>query len=262
MALPPNKMLRPRIIPVLLLDGRRLVKTRRFTEPRYVGDPVNAVRIFNIKEVDELVILDLKAASDARPDFALIREIASEAFMPVTYGGGVRTIEDMARLFDLGIEKVSLGYAAVKTPELLTAAAQRFGRQSIVVCIDVKRRFLGRCGVATNRGRDLGDREPEAFARVCVAAGAGEIFIQSIDRDGTRKGYDLDLISRVLAAVDVPVVACGGAGSLEDLRSVIQIGASGAAAGSLFVFHGKLEAVLISYPRPAELAMLVPPPSP
>ena len=182
--------------------------------------------------------------------------------MPVTYGGGVRTIEDMARLFDLGIEKVSLGYAAVKNPGLLTAAAQRFGRQSIVVCIDVKRRFLGGHGVAFNRGRDLGDLEPVAFARDCVAAGAGEILLQSIDRDGTRKGYDLDLIGRVLAAVDVPVVACGGAGSLDDLRSAIRIGASGAAAGSLFVFHGKLEAVLISYPRPAELSKLVPPPPP
>lgn len=256
-------MLRPRVIPVLLLDGRRLVKTRRFSAPRYIGDPVNAVRIFNSKEVDELILLDLAAALSGRPDFDLVREIASEAFMPVTYGGGVRMLDDMERLFGLGVEKVSLGYAALRNPGLITTAAARFGRQSIVACIDAKRRLFGGCEVVTSRARESGGVRPAAFARACVEAGAGEILLQNVDRDGTRQGFDLELVRQVTAAVDVPVVACGGAGSLEDLRAVIhQASASAAAAGSLFVFQGKLEAVLISYPRPAELADIAENPHP
>jgi len=255
-------MLRPRVIPVLLLDGRRLVKTKRFTEPRYVGDPVNAVRIFNTKEVDELMLLDLAAAVSGRPDFDLVREIASEAFMPVAYGGGVRTLGDMERLFGLGVEKITLGHAALRDPALLTAAAARFGRQSMVACIDVKKRLLGGYDVVTARGRESGNRRPVEFALACAAAGAGEILLQNVDRDGTRQGYDLDLIREVATAVDVPLIACGGAGKLDDLRAAIhQAGASAAAAGSLFVFHGKLEAVLISYPPPPALAALAAPPS-
>lgn len=250
-------MLRPRIIPVLLLEGRRLVKTRRFTNPRYIGDPVNAVRIFNEKEADELMLLDIGAAEAGSPNFDLLREVVSEAFMPVAYGGGVRSLADMERLFDLGIEKISLGYSALRDPALLTAAASRFGRQSIMACIDVKRRFLGGHDVVSRRGRESGGRCPMEFAQACVKNGAGEIILQSVDRDGTRQGYDLDLIQKVTSTVDVPVVACGGAGKLGDLHAAIHdAGASAAAAGSLFVFHGKLEAVLISYPPPTALLAL------
>lgn len=249
-------MLLPRVIPVLLIDGRRLLKTKRFTEPRYVGDPINAVRIFNDKEVDELVILDIGAAVTGEPNFEIVREIVSEAFMPVAYGGGVRTLAHMEKLFGLGLEKVSLGAAAATLPGLVGQAAARFGSQSVVVCVDAKRNWLGHATVMTQRGTKTVERKPAEFARACQDAGAGEILLQSIDRDGTFKGYDLPLVKEVAAAVTVPVVACGGAGSFEDIRSVVQLGAS-AAAGSLFVFHGKLQAVLISYPSRPELAGLL-----
>jgi imidazole glycerol-phosphate synthase subunit HisF len=251
-------MLRPRIIPVLLIEGRRLVKTRRFTQPRYVGDPVNAVRIFNTKEVDELLLLDIRAATTGRPDFDLVREIASEAFMPVAYGGGVRTLDDMARLFDLGVEKISLGRAALNTPDLLTRAAERYGRQSVVACIDHRTRLLGGPNVVTNRGQRSTGLNPVDFARACVSAGAGELLVQSVDRDGMRKGFDLPLLRAIAAAVDVPVVACGGADNLTDLRAVIhESKVSAAAAGSMFVFQGKLQAVLIAYPSPRELQKII-----
>lgn len=248
-------MLLPRIIPVLLIDGRRLLKTKRFADPRYVGDPINAVRIFNDKEVDELVILDIGAATTGVPNFDIVREIVSEAFMPVAYGGGVRTLAHMEQLFSLGLEKVSLGAATASLPGLVGEAAARFGSQSVVACVDVKRNWLGHASVAVQRGQRSLDRKPADYARACQDAGAGEILLQSIDRDGTLKGYDLPLVESVAAAVTIPVVACGGAGKLDDLRAVTQLGAS-AAAGSLFVFHGKLQAVLISYPSRAELRAL------
>jgi len=253
-------MLLPRVIPVLLISGRRLLKTRRFADPRYVGDPINAVRIFNDKEVDELVILDIDATPQAGPNFEVVREIVSEAFMPVCYGGGVRTLAQMERLFSLGLEKVSLGAAAATLPGLIGEAAGRFGRQSIVACVDVKRTLLGGASVVVGHARTSLGRKPAEFARACVEAGAGEILLQAVDRDGTRKGYDLPLVKEVTAAVSVPVIACGGAGGLEDLRLALQEGgASGAAAGSLFVFHGRLEAVLISYPPRADLRRLATP---
>jgi len=250
-------MLLPRVIPVLLFDGRRLLKTKRFSDPRYVGDPVNAVRIFNDKEVDEIAILDIGATAERGPDFDLVREIVSEAFMPVCYGGGVRTLDQMERLFSLGLEKVSLGAAAAELPGLIGAAARQFGRQSIVACLDVKRPLLGSASVVIDHGRNALKRRPAEFARACEEAGAGEILLQSIDRDGTRKGYDLPLIKEVTDAVTVPVIACGGASSLDDMkRAIRESGASGVAAGSLFVFHGKLEAVLISYPSRTDLQRL------
>lgn len=250
-------MLLPRVIPVLLIDGRRLLKTQRFAEPRYVGDPINAVRIFNDKEVDEILILDIGAAVSGEPNFDIVREIVSEAFMPVTYGGGVRSLAHMERLFGLGLEKISLGTAAAADqPELLRTAAARFGSQSVVACVDVKRNWRGQPTVCTQRGTKNLGRSPAEFARACQEAGAGEILLQSVDRDGTMKGYDLPLVKEVAAAVSVPLIACGGAGSFEDIRLAVQLGAS-AAAGSLFVFHGKLRAVLISYPSRPELAGLL-----
>jgi imidazole glycerol-phosphate synthase subunit HisF len=244
-----------RVIPVLLLDGTRLVKTVGFRDARYVGDPRNAVKIFNEKEVDELLLLDITATvRGAPPQFDLIREIVSEAFMPIGYGGGIRSIEDAERVLQLGVEKVALCTAAVRQPELVSALATRVGSQSVVVVIDVKRSLLGRRQVMIEGGRTGTGREPVAFAREVERLGAGEIVINSVDRDGTMKGYDIALVRDVSAAVSVPLVACGGAGSLSHLVDAVRDGgASGVAAGSMFVFHGPHRAVLIQYPARAAL---------
>jgi cyclase len=253
-------MLAPRVIPILLIDGRRLVKTVRFREPRYVGDPMNAVRIFNRKEVDELILIDIGSASGERePQFEFIQEIVSEAFMPVCYGGGVRSLAQMEKLFALGVEKISLGAAAEGLPGLVSQAAAAFGSQSVVVCVDHRRRILGGATALTRRGTHDLKRKPAELARAAQDAGAGEILLQSIERDGTFGGYDLPLIKEVTSAVDVPVIACGGARNFSDLSAAIAHGASAAAAGSMFVFQGKLRAVLISYPSRDDLAKLVPP---
>jgi cyclase len=253
-------MLAPRVIPILLIDGRRLVKTVRFGDARYVGDPINAVRIFNRKEVDELILIDISApAAERGPQLDFIQEIVSEAFMPVCYGGGVRTLAQMEKLFSLGVEKVSLGAATAELPGLIGQATAAFGSQSVVACVDFKRRLLGGPTVVTQRGaRDL-KRSPAEMARAAQDAGAGEIFLQSVDRDGTFGGYDLAVVQQVAAAVSVPVIACGGARDFDDLAAAIGHGASAAAAGSLFVFQGKLRAVLISYPAREQLAKLAPP---
>ncbi len=250
-------MLAPRVIPVLQIDRRRLVKTVRFGDARYVGDPINAVRIFNRKEVDELILVDITATTDGRePQFDFIQEIVSEAFMPVCYGGGVTSVAQMERLFKLGVEKVSLGSAAATQRGLVTDAARIFGSQSVVVCIDHKHKLFGGPKVVTQRGRHEQAQAPADFACAMEDAGAGELILQSVDRDGTMKGYDLPMLADVAARVRTPVVACGGAGSLNDFTAAIRVGAAGVAAGSLFVFQGKLRAVLISYPSREELARL------
>lgn len=246
-------MYRPRVIPCLLLRGNGLVKTRKFRDPVYVGDPVNAVRIFSEKEADEIVILDIDASREGRePNYELIAEIAGEAFMPVAYGGGVRTLEQMRRLIRSGVEKVVVNSAAVESPSVLSEGAAVFGSQAIVGGVDVKRTLLGGYRVVTKSGTvEARISLDEHLARL-VAAGAGEIFLNSVDRDGTMSGYDLALIRQVSTRVAVPVVACGGAGTLEHLSQAIREGgASGVAAGSLFVFHGKHRAVLINYPKEA-----------
>jgi imidazole glycerol-phosphate synthase subunit HisF len=223
-------MLRTRVIPCLLLKEGGLVKTTRFADPVYVGDPINAVKIFNTKKVSELILLDIAAKT---PDLRLLQDIAGEAFIPMAYGGGIHTAEDVRAVLAVGFEKVVL-----KPGSLVRRASELAGSQSIVVSIDVQ----------GNKVRSLGV-DPAACAREAQALGAGEILVNSIDRDGTRLGYDLDLIRRVADAVTVPVIALGGAGSVKDLEDAVKIGgASAAAAGSLFVFHGKHRAVLISYP--------------
>lgn len=250
---------RARIIPCLLLKGGGLVKTVRFKSPTYVGDPRNAIKIFNEKEVDELVVLDIAATPAAKPpDFALISELTSECFMPMAYGGGVASLGEVERLLKIGVEKVSLNTAACENPALVSEAAKAFGSQSIVVSIDVKKNESGQPTVFTRAGtRDLGI-DPAGFAKAMENAGAGEILLTSVDRDGTMTGYDLDLVRRVSEIVTIPVIACGGAGSTEDLASAIREGgASAAAAGSIFVFHGKLRAVLINYPSRAILDRLL-----
>lgn len=248
-------MMPPRVIPVLLLRNRGLVKTVRFTRSKYVGDPINAVRIFNEKEVDELLFLDIDASRENRdPPYDLLERLATECFMPLSYGGGVRTIEQMRRLFALGIEKVSLNTAAHATPQLVRAAADMFGSSSVVVSIDVKSRAFGGRAVVTHGGTRRAKIDPESFALGMERQGAGEILLNSVDRDGTMQGYDLELVRSVSSNVSIPVVACGGASKLSDLAAVIDAGASAAAAGSMFVFHGPHRAVLITYPSYAEFA--------
>lgn len=248
-------MLRTRVIPCLLLRNGGLVKTVKFGEAKYVGDPINAVKIFNEKEVDELVFLDITATAASRgPNFELIRDIATEAFMPFGYGGGITTIEQVASLVALGVEKVVLNTSVVERPEFIREAANLVGSSSVVVSIDVKRSLLGRYEVVTrNAGRKSG-LDPIEWARRAADLGAGEVLLTSVDRDGTQKGYDLALLRQVTEAVSIPVIASGGAGSLDDFRAAVQeAGASAVAAGSLFVFHGKHRAVLITYPDYREL---------
>lgn len=248
-------MLRTRVIPSLLLRNGGLVKTVKFSQPQYVGDPINAVRIFNDKEVDELVFLDISAAGRG-PNFELLADIASEAFMPFGYGGGITTIDQVKRLFQLGVEKVILNSVLADNPELVEQAAALAGSSSVVASIDVKRSFLGRYSVHTQGGRRDLKQDPVAFAAEMARRGAGEILLTAIDRDGVQAGYDHELIARVSTGVTVPVVACGGAGKLADFRTAVDAGASAVAAGSLFVFHGRHRAVLITYPDYSALEAL------
>lgn len=248
-------MIQTRVIPCLLLRGSGLVKTVRFKDPRYLGDPINIVRLFNDKEVDELVLLDITATPEGRgPRLDLLADVVSEAFIPLCYGGGVRTLDDFHALFSLGVEKVAVNTAAVENPALVTAAAERFGSQSVIASIDVRRSLLGRSRVVVRGGRGRTGLDPAEFAAEMERRGAGELLLNSVDRDGTMTGYDLELVRRVASAVSIPVVACGGAGSVADLgRAVNDGGAAAAAAGSLFVYQGPHRAVLINYPGPAEL---------
>lgn len=249
-------MLRTRVIPCLLLRGHGLVKTKRFKDAVYVGDPVNAVRIFSEKEVDELVLLDIDASREGRePNYELVAEIAGECFMPVAYGGGVRTLEQVRKLIRSGVEKVVVNSAAYASIEVIRAAADVFGSQAVVGAVDVKKPLFGGWKPMAKSGTVDAGVALDAHVQALVKAGVGELFINSIDRDGMMGGFDLELIRRVASAVDVPVIACGGAGSVEHLREAVhQGGASAVAAGSLFVFHGKHRAVLINYPSAAELA--------
>ena len=248
-------MFRARVIPCLLLRGHGRVKTRRFKDPVYVGDPVNAVRIFSEKEVDELVVLDIDASREGRePNYELIAEIAGECFMPVAYGGGIRTLDQVRKLIRSGVEKVVVNSAALESTEVITAAAEVFGSQAMVAAIDVRKPLLGGYKVVAKSATVEAKLRLDEHVRKVVAAGAGELFLNNVDRDGTMLGYDLELIRAVTRLVDVPVVACGGAGTLEHLRQAVQdAGASAVAAGSMFVFHGKHRAVLINYPKQSEL---------
>lgn len=251
-------MLRTRVIPVLLLKNAGLVKTRKFKEPKYVGDPINAVRIFNDKEVDELVFLDISATPQKKePNFELIKDIATEAFMPFAYGGGITNLDQIEKLINLGGEKVVLNTIAVQTPDLVTKAAEIFGNQSIVVSIDVKKSLFGGKKIYTHCGEKKVAKSYIDFAKEMEQRGAGEIIINSIDNDGMMQGYDIHMIKEVSQAVTIPVVASGGAGKLDDFRKAVKEGgASAVAAGSMFVFNGPHRAVLISYPEYKELENL------
>ena len=247
-------MMRPRVIPCLLLRGRGLVTTHRFRDPRYVGDPVNTVRIFNEKEVDELIVLDITATPESKePPYQVIEELASECFMPLSYGGGIRTIEQIRKLFSLGIEKVVINTEAVRHPDFIEKVASEFGSQSVVVAIDVKRSWLGKYRVLSEGGRKATSLDPVTYAKEVSDRGAGEIVLTSIHQDGTMSGYDLDIIRSVSEAVSVPLVANGGAGSYDHFAAAVGAGASAAAAGSLFAYQGANRSVLINYPTQEEL---------
>jgi cyclase len=254
-------MLRPRIIPCLLVHKGGLVKTQGFQQAKYVGDPINAVRIFNEKEADELMVLDIDATvNGAAPDFALIAKLAAECRMPLCYGGGVSTAAQATRLVDMGVEKVAVSAAAIARPALLTEMAAAVGRQSVVAVLDVRKRkglFSKGYEVCSHNGRTTYKDDPVALALRMQDAGAGEIVINSIDRDGMMQGYDIELAAQIKTVLKVPVTFLGGAGSLDDLGELVsKLGVVGAAAGSLFVFKGKYRAVLINYPTPASKIQL------
>jgi cyclase len=224
-----------------------------------VGDPINAIRIFNEKEVDELIILDITATiKKKKPPFDLISQLASECFMPFAYGGGIRDLEDIRRLFRIGVEKVAINSYAVENPKFTEEASRQFGSQSIIVALDVKRKSVGQYEIFIQGGRKATGLDPVDFVTHVEKMGAGEILINSIERDGTGAGYDLELIRKVSDSVNIPVIACGGAGKIEDLAEAITIGhASAVTAGSLFVYHGKRRAVLINFPTKKELELLL-----
>jgi cyclase len=247
-------MLRPRIIPSLLVHDNGLVKTINFKNPKYVGDPINAVRIFNDKGVDELAIFDIDATVLGKePNYSLIERLAIQSMMPLCYGGGVKTVDQAQRIFSLGIEKIALSSAVLENPNLITEIAERVGAQSVIVVLDVKKKLLGGYEVYTNNGKIASGFNPFKFAEEAQKLGAGEIVINSIDKDGMMKGYDLDLIAKVREKITLPMTVLGGAGSLSDIEKVIdKHGVIGVAAGSLFVFKGPYKAVLINYPTQSE----------
>jgi cyclase len=246
-----------RVIPCLLLQDEGVVKTTKFGRPRYVGDPINAIRIFNDKSVDELVFLDITASrARAEPNYNLIARIAGECFMPLCYGGGIRTLEQARRIVASGVEKIAVNSTAIDRPQLLSELSQELGASSVVVAIDVKRDLFGRYRVYHPGQRRLTKLDPIQHAKAAIAAGAGEVFLNNVDRDGQYSGFDTTLIARVSTAVNVPVIACGGAANLADMRSAIDAGASAAAAGSIFVFYGPHRAVLINYPDYASIRQL------
>ena len=252
-------MLRPRVLPALLLQGGRLVKTVRFRKPRYVGDPINAVRIFNEKEVDELIVIDIDAGrAGVSIPLKLISRIAGECFMPMTYGGGIRTLDQIAEIMAAGVEKVSINRAAVADRGFVARAAKRFGSQSIVVSIDVRRRLFGQYEICVDGGRRRTGLEPVSLALELESEGAGEILLTSINQEGTMTGYDVDLVRRVASAVSFPVIACGGAGSIDDVIGVVcDAGAAAAAVGSMAVYQGRNRGVLIGFPTRKQLAPLL-----
>jgi imidazole glycerol-phosphate synthase subunit HisF len=246
--------LRPRLIPLLLLKGEGLVKTIKFAEPRYIGDPINTVKLFNGKGVDELCLLDITASMEGRgPNFPVLEGIASEAFMPMSYGGGITDIEQMAKIFSMGYEKIVINTAAAYIPNLIEQGAKRFGSQSVVVSLDVREDFLGRRVCVVKSGHEKIKGSPLDIARRAQDYGAGELILGNVSRDGTMSGYDLEFIGSIAHALTIPVIAAHGAAGTEDLKRALDAGASAAAAGSIYVYYGKHKAVLINAPEEKKL---------
>ena len=250
-------MLRTRVIPCLLLRRGGLVKTIGFANPKYVGDPINSVKIFNEKEVDELILLDVHASKQgAEPDYDLLADITGEAFLPIAYGGGVRSAEQARRLVGLGIEKIILNSAVLRDTGLVRKVADTLGSSSTLVAVDVKRNWRGKPRVYDASSGRLTSLDPVDHIKAAVANGAGEIFINDVQRDGTGRGLDLEMVAAVADAIRVPLIACGGAGNHQHLRAAANAGASAVAAGSLFVYMGRHRAVMINYPPYAALEAL------
>lgn len=253
-------MLYPRIIPCLLVHNKGLVKSVKFSNYKYVGDPINAVKIFNEKEVDELMVVDIDATAESRePDYKMIENLAAECRMPLCYGGGIKTTEQAQRIFSLGVEKIAISSVALENPNLISQIAERVGNQSVIIVIDVKKKsFSSRYEIWTNNATKNTEKDPIEFAKLCESLGAGEIIINSIDQDGTMKGYDFNIIDKVRESISLPMTVLGGVGTLDDIGKLIsKHGIIGAAAGSLFVFKGKYKAVLINYPNRIEKEILI-----
>lgn len=244
-------MLRPRIIPCLLVHDKGLVKTVRFKDPKYVGDPINAVRIFNEKEVDELVVLDIDASvNDREPDYKMIENLAAECRMPLCYGGGIKNAQQAQRIFSLGVEKIAMSSAVIENESIIKEIGDIVGIQSVIVVLDVKKKLLGGYEVYIRNGTKATGKNPVQYAKHLQDLGVGEIILNSIDNDGVMKGFDLSLIEKLREVLHIPLTVLGGAGSLEDIKKVIQkFGVLGVSAGSLFVFKGVYKAVLINYPN-------------
>ncbi len=243
-----------------MVQNKGLVKTVKFTDPKYVGDPTNAVKIFNEKEVDELIIIDIDATSQNRePDYVMIKDAATECRMPLCYGGGIKTVEQANRIISLGVEKVSLSSAAIENPSLISDIAEQIGNQSVVAVLDVKKkRWSGKYELRTHNATKATGKDPIEFAKRMEDHGVGEIVVNSIDDDGVMEGYDLELAQKIRDVVSVPLTILGGAGSLDHIKALVdKFGIIGASAGSLFVFKGVYRAVLISYPAPAEKEALI-----
>jgi imidazole glycerol-phosphate synthase subunit HisF len=245
-----------RIIPCLLLRNKGLVKTVKFKESTYIGDPINAVKIFNEKEVDELIFLDIDATKNKNePNYEIIQNIASECFMPFAYGGGINSLSQIERIMKSGAEKIVINSNAFLQKNFVSEAVRQFGSSTIVVSIDVKKEFFKGNTVYVKGGTQSTGKNPVEYVKSIEQAGAGEIFINSIDRDGTMEGFDIELIKNVSSSVKIPIIACGGAGKLSDFGDAVHLGgASAVAAGSFFVFHGKRRAVLITYPSYQEIS--------
>jgi cyclase len=243
-------MIKARLIPCLLLDGAGLVKTTRFKNPTYIGDPINAIKIFNDKEVDELMILDISATKERRePNYKLIERFACECFMPLAYGGGITNLEQAKILFSLGIEKISIQTSIFNDISFIRKLTENFGSQSILASIDIKKNILGNYKIYSSFTRRYHEKNFKIFIQDVINLGVGEIFLNSVDKDGMMEGMDIDLIKIVSNLVNVPLIACGGVGNLNHIKDGIQAGASAIAAGSFFIFHGPLKGVLISYPN-------------
>jgi cyclase len=253
-------MLRPRIIPCLLIQNKGLVKTVKFTDSKYVGDPINAVRIFNEKQVDELIVLDISATVNSEaPNLKLIEHLATECQMPLCYGGGIKSVSQANTIIGLGVEKIAISSAALENPNLLLEIAEKIGRQSVVAVLDIKRRrFSKKYELWTHNGKVNTGKCPIEFSQLLQKNGVGEIVLNSIDNDGVMKGYDLPLVQKIIDHITVPVTVLGGAGSLDDIsRLIAEFGIIGASAGSLFVFKGPYKAVLINYPGTIEKDKLI-----
>lgn len=249
-------MLNKRIIPCLLLSGRKLVKSIKFKDPKYIGDPINAVKIFNDKEVDEIIILDISASDkNEEPKFQFIQEIVSEAFIPVAYGGGIKNMDHIDKLFKLGIEKVCLNSINYESFDLIKKCSEKYGAQAVVGIVDIKRNLFNQPYVYFKNGKKI--KSISDYIKNMQNAGVGEILLQFVDKDGTQSGYDYDLMKSINEHLNVPLVVLGGAGCLDDFSKAFANGADAVAAGSLFVFHGPHKAVLINYPERSEIKKII-----